>query len=447
MKHALRSLFTLPILGVFALAVAVRVLYNMTAASQYSPEHDSATYQTIAYSILRDHCYCLLPHLPTVDRAPLWPALIALVYGLLGDHDLKVRLLLCVIGSLTCVLVYCFSRDLFGKRPALFAGLLAAIYPYLYMYDGWLYSESLYTFLLLAFCYTIFRIQRKPHWSLMLLSGILLALLSLTRPNGLVVLALFIAWALFLAWRKLLSWHTTFQSIIIITVVSVLLIAPWTIRNYQATGAFVPIAVGDGKVLIGSYNDMIIQRPQYLASWVKPWESRPSVYHQFPDNCSGSCEVAREEAYKLDAKHWVQSHLNEMPRLLALHFINLWQIDTQEADLAINRFPTQRSSQIVVLTLRILTPIVFLLAAMGLFITRKRWPELLFFYLIILVTIAQSVYFYGMARFRAPLEPMLLILCAGTIYWLLKKLHRSEPQTEKLPIIKNDRSPLPVSLR
>ncbi len=446
MKQTLRSLFTLPILLVFGLAVVVRVLYNIIVAAEYYPDHDSLTYQTIAYNILREHCYCLLPHLPTVDRAPLWPAIIAAVYGTLGDQDRKVRLLLCVIGAITCVLIYCFARDLFGKRAAIFAGLLAAVYPYLYIYDGWLYSESVYTCLLLAFCYTIYRIQRKPHWSLMLLSGVLLVLLSLTRPNGLLILALFLAWALFLGWRKLMAWHTVLQSTLIITGVTILLLAPWTMRNYLVTRTFVPIAVGDGKVLIGSYNDMIIQRPEYLASWVKPWESRPSVYHLFPDNCAGACEVTREDAYKLDAEHWVKTHLNEMPRLLTLHFINLWQIDTQEADLAINRFSYQRSSQLVVFMMRILTPLVFLLAAIGLFATRKRWPELLFFYLLIAVTIAESVYFYGMARFRAPIEPLLIILSAGTICWVLKKFQKRADQGEEQSNMKADRN-LSVSHR
>jgi 4-amino-4-deoxy-L-arabinose transferase-like glycosyltransferase len=421
MKQALRSVCTLPIMVVFGLAVMVRFIYNVTVAAEYYPDHDSLTYQTIAYSILKDHCYCLLPHLSTVDRAPLWPAIIAVVYALLGDQDRKVRFLLCVVGAITCVLIYCFARDLFGRRVGLFSGLLAAVYPYLYMYDGWLYSESVYTCLLLAFCYTIYRMQRKAHWGLMVLGGVLLALLSLTRPNGLIILVLFLMWA----------WRVVVQSALIITGVTLVLIAPWTARNYVVTGTFVPIAVGDGKVLIGAYNDMIIDRPDYLASWVKPWESRPSVYHEFPDNCARGCEVAREQAYKLDAEHWVQTHLNQMPRLLALHFVNLWQIDTQEADLAINRFPHQRSSMAVVFMMHVITPVVFLLAAIGVFVARKRWPELLFFYLIILVTIAQSVYFYGMARFRAPMEPMLIILSAATVWWIQKRFRKQEITEEE----------------
>jgi hypothetical protein len=167
------------------------------------------------------------------------------------------------------------------------------------------------------------------------------------------------------------------------------------------------------------------------------------VYHQFPDNCARDCEVAREQAYKLDAEHWVTTHLNQMPRLFALHFVNLWQIDTQEADLAINRFPHQRSSMAVVFMMHVITPVVFLFAAIGIFAARKRWPELLFFYLIILVTIVQSVYFYGMARFRAPIEPMLIILSVGVIWWIQERFRkRANTEEEQSQAVKRDLSVL-----
>jgi hypothetical protein len=57
MKQALRSVCTLPVMAVFGLAVMIRLLYNLTVAAEYYPDHDSLTYQTIAYSILKDHCY------------------------------------------------------------------------------------------------------------------------------------------------------------------------------------------------------------------------------------------------------------------------------------------------------------------------------------------------------------------------------------------------------
>lgn len=424
----------LPFISVFGLALCVRIVYNVVVAKDYYPLHDSYVYQTIAFNILHEHCYCLLPHLPTVDRAPLWPAMIAVIYAALGPHDHSVRLFLCFVGAATCALVYIFARDLFGKRIALFAGLLAAIYPFLYIYDGWLYSESVYIFLLLAFCYSLYRLQRRPTWKWMLVSGILLGLASLERPNGLIILASFLAWAVIIGRAKVLSWPAVAKSAIIVGLVSTLLFIPWTLRNYEVTHSLVPVAVGNGKVMLGAYNDMILARPYYYGVWIIPTESTPAIAAQFPANCSGPCEVTRDATYQQDAIQWIKGHSNDIPLLLRLHFTNLWSITTQEADLPINRFPDRMSSRLVMDMMEVITPIVFALAALGLFLTRKRWRELLFIYLMIAITVIQALVFYGIPRFRAPIEPMLILLAAGALWGigqLLERRRKRKAVTEK----------------
>src|SRR5689334_12560773 len=398
---------------VFLAAFLVRLVYNVTVARGYYPQHDSLTYQTIAYNLLNEHCYCLLPHQPTVDRAPLWPAIIAVIYGTLGPHDFFVRGFLCILGSGTCVLIYCFARDLFGQRVGMIAGLAATIYPFLYIYDGWLYTESLYTFLLLAFSYVLYHCQRKPQTRLMLLSGVLLGALALTRPNGLFLLGLFMVWAIASGSSKTLSWSVIKKWVGIVVLVILLIVAPWTVRNYVQTREFVPVAIGDGKVFLGAYNDMILQIPYFLGIWIIPRISVPEVDKQFPTDCAGECEVQRDRMYRHYAWQWIQSHRGQMPYLLLLHAENTWQTTTQEADLAINRFQERSSAQLVVWMMKAMTPLIFGLAASGLAATWRRWREWLFIYLLFVLMILQNIVYYGIPRFRAPLEPMLLLFGAG----------------------------------
>jgi hypothetical protein len=86
----------------------------------------------------------------------------------------------------------------------------------------------------------------------------------------------------------------------------------------------------------------------------------------------------------------------------------------------------------VVMMMQIMTPILFALAALGLIVTlRKRWRELLFFYLIIALTIAQCIVLYGIPRFRAPIEPMLIILGAGTVWWLTTLRKKRVPSEQR----------------
>lgn len=415
----------LPAVGIFCLAMLVRVIYNNTVAFQYYPLHDSLKYQILAHNLLAEHCFCVYPYISTVYRPPLWPFLMAGVSLLFGPGDYVARISLSVIGSGTCVLIYLFARDLFGWRIGVLAGIAASVYPELYIYDGWLYTESLYIFLLFAVCYGLYRLQRSPtkNWRLWITCGILLGLLSLTRPNGIIVIGLFIVWAIIMAWQKLFSWRVTTRGVLTTTLMALALIAPWTVRNYLVSHTFIPVATGDGTVLLGAYNDDTLNHTTYQGgpkgTWINPLESRPDISHAFPiSTCTPQCEVTREETYKDGAVQWIQNHTSIMPHLLKLHFLNMWQPDTYEADLPTVRFPQAQFTQLVISMMKTFPIYLFILAAFGFAVTWWRWSELLFIYFMIVLTIALNIFYYGIPRFRAPIEPMLILLAAGAIWWV-----------------------------
>ncbi len=414
----------LPAILLFGLALLIRVLYNVTVASAYFPQYDSLAYQSIGFNLIDEHCFCLHPYITTVYRPPLWPFLIAGISLIFGRADIYDRLFFCALGASTCVLIYLFARDLFGKRVALVAGLIACIYPALYLYDGWLYTESLYTFLLTAICYCMLRIQRSSgqRRRLWLLCAVMIVLLSLTRPNGILVLALAICWTIFLTWRKLLH-SRALANVALATLVAVLLLVPWTVRNYLVSHSFLPVATGDGTVLLGAYNDQTLTQPGNLGSWLNPLHTNAQdakILQPFPlYTCNAVCEIKREDVSKIAAEQWIKAHLSDLPTLLAYHLRNFWTPYTREADLPMERFPALLSSQIVH-EMSVSFPIpILLLAALGLVVTLRRfWRELLFAYLIILSTLGEALVYYGSSRFRAPIEPLLVILAAWALWWL-----------------------------
>ena len=429
----------LPILGIFFLALAVRVLYNLTVGKNYVAGYDAQAYEKIAFNIVREHCFCLNPHMPTVGRAPLWPAIIAAFDILLGPSNLYVRLFLCLVGSGTCVLVYLFAREVFNKQIALLAGILASIYPGLFIYDGWLYSESLYTFLLLAFCYTLLLLQQTGKYRWAIASGIILGLFSLTRPNGLLILGLVFLWGIIFVQKKILCWRVVATSIAIICLIALMIVTPWTIRNYQTTHRFVPVATGDGFVVLGAYNDMIFDNTPFRGMWIRPSLTHPEIVRHYL-GCQRECEVRQNSDYEHYAWLWVQSHMSEMPYLLSLHFLAMWTPATPEADLPMNQFPSRHSSQIVVGMIQTMSIPVFILAAFGLVVTwRRKWRQLMFIYLVIGLTIGECLIFYGSSRFRAPIEPMLVILLSGGIWWVFFKITNARKKSTM------DSTEMPVS--
>ena len=324
--------------------------------------------------------------------------------------------------------MYFFVRDLFSWRIGVLAGVFAAIYPELYIYDGWLYTESLYIFLLFAICYALYRLQLTPerNWRNWIICGVLLGLLSLTRPNGIIVIGLFVIWCFIMVWQKFLSLRVTIRGVLVAIMIAIVLIGPWTARNYVVSHSFIPVATGDGTVLLGAYNNEVLIKSTYpggpKGTWINPLVSSPDIVRPFPlHTCAPPCEVAREAAFKDAAIQWIQSNIKVMPYLLKLHFINMWQPDTYEADLPIVRFAQQPSTQFVVHMMKTWPIYLFILATLGLAVTLWRWRELLFIYFMIILTVAQNIFYYGSARLRAPIEPMLILLAAGFIWWVTHK--------------------------
>jgi 4-amino-4-deoxy-L-arabinose transferase-like glycosyltransferase len=408
-------------IGIFCLALLVAVVYNLTVARQYFPLHDSLTYQTIAFNLLDKHCFCWTQGV-TISRAPLWPFLIAGFSLVVGRADIFDRLFLCIVNAGTCVFIYLLARDLFGKRIGLIAGLFACFYPALYIYTGWLYTEALFTFFQTAIGYCIFRIQRSSgrDWRLWVICGVLLCLLSLTRPNGLLVIGLVVVWAAILVWRGVLP-RNTLLGAVLCAAVACALIAPWTIRNYVvSSGGFVPVAGGDGTVLRGAYNNIIMTNKAFLGTWYSPGNTEPPVGPPPPPGpCTARCEVIVQQDEIAAAVKWVKSHLNEIPLLMFYHVRNFLTPYTHEADMPMDRFSRQLSSRLVHKMSQAFPIPVLLLSALGLVVTlRKYWQQLLFAYLVILGTVADILVFYGNSRFRSPIEPLLILLAAGAIWWL-----------------------------
>ncbi|GCE28870.1 hypothetical protein KDA_43540 [Dictyobacter alpinus] len=412
-------------IGVFVLAVVVRLAYNLVNAHGYVATYDAGIYEHIARNLIDNHCYCVHGQFASVSRAPLWPWIIAALYVVGGKDPLLPRLFYCALGAGTCLLIYYFARDLFGRRIAAVCGCLAALYTGLFLYDGWLYTESLYTFCLLGFTYALFRVQyvknfsqtverheqvdmlkRVLHMRWLMAAGCFLAAAILTRPNGSGLFAVLGLWMLLLPILKLQSWRVSLRRTVLIALLAFLLVIPWTYRNYLVTQQLVLVATGMGEVLDGAYNDkVLIGDPNQRGFWTPPDDSR--IHDEI------NYTLADDKQQTARALDWMWTHLAELPTIFCLHFINMWKPYTYSHGLPLEQFPARLSSKILLILIPIQTWPTYLLAAVGLFLTWRRYKKpLLMLYLVLGFTILQNVIFYSTMRFRFPIEP-LLIICAG----------------------------------
>lgn len=415
------------LIWVFLIAVTLRVTYNLTVARAYVPIADAAEYVGLAQHLLHWGCYCeLAPGTPTTYRPPGFPMFLSAVFALVGEDTLKARLALSVVGAITCLLASEMARDLFGRRTAVVAGLIAATYPQLFIYDAWLYSESLATCLFAASCLTTMRVLQRPVGWRWLAAGTLVGMTALVRPNGIYGLFAVVIWAAVVLWRRQVSPKQTVLAVGLLALGCVVILAPWTIRNFVVTdGAFVPLSSGGGIVLAGAYSDAAYEMPGFRGNWVNPANNHymdaegqrlAAIYYINGRSfrCWGPCEVTRDHAYTQEALSWIRTNLQLLPRLLILREQWFWRPapSSAEAGMPILRpfadgYPT----------------IVLLLGLPGLLALFLRRPppgaEALIFCIFGATVIAGGLIFYGSPRMRSSLEPFLVVLAAGAlVYWI-----------------------------
>ena len=405
---------------VFTLALLVRVIYNLTVARGYVPLHDAAQYDFLGHNLLRWHCYCLYaPGHPSTERSPLYPLFLAAVYLVSGYNSLHARLALSVVGSITCVLTAAIARDLFGRRAGLLAGLIAATYSQLFIFDAWMYSESFAICLFTACCFVVMRVVRRPvgwHW---LLAGGLLGLVALARPNGIYAWIAVAVWAIVAVRTRMVSLRRGALGVALFTLGCAIVLAPWTLRNYIVTGgAFAPFTTGGGEVIAGAYNDGAYSFPEYQGGWVNALliPSEAPVFKAFPADCWGPCEVRRNGAGTQLGLHWLATHLRDMPRLLVYRMRQLWTPASPPGEAGM---PIWRPFAVLYPTL------VLLLAAVGASALLRRWREPIARDALVPVTFAATVVagaliFYGSPRMRSPMEPLLVVAATGGILWLTR---------------------------
>jgi hypothetical protein len=201
-----------------------------------------------------------LTYEPAVSRAPLYPLFLAGVYSVFGRHEARptpdgwrtnfdrVRLVQCVLDTVTCLLVFLMARGVFPAPvwPAIVAAALYAVCPYNIFDSRALLTESLASFLVAASTLvSVLALRRaKPLWRLLAGGGWGLA--ALCRPELLPV-GVIVAGFLFLVNAG--AWRIAGESLIAVVMGVVLVVAPWVLRNLVAIGQPVLTVGGLGYAL------------------------------------------------------------------------------------------------------------------------------------------------------------------------------------------------------
>jgi len=234
-----RQIYT--ILGII---VTIKVLYGILFLSLLDINPGEEFYDEIAKNLLSGKGYTHNPEEgPNLARPPVYTLFLAGSYWAFGETNWPILLFQMGMDALTCLLVYRIASEIFGEGVGRLSAWGAAAYPFFTYYALRILSESLFTLLLALFVLLATRINLgSPKTKDFFLLGLVGGVTTLCKTSFLMFP--FLAATGFIlknkARRKV--WFDAF--VFILTMLSV--IAPWTIRNYQATGEFLLVGAGGG---------------------------------------------------------------------------------------------------------------------------------------------------------------------------------------------------------
>ncbi len=255
------KLATLAVLIVVTAAgLGLRVGYAIDQPSP--PPPDAGAYARIAESLYRDGSFDARPPgtedeiQPASSYAPGLPLFVAGVYWLSGGAHLTLALtLLALLSGAAIPMTFLLGKRMAGPVAGLIGATALAAYPALLEYQGMLLTEPLAAFLLSAALVALLHAADRPSPPRWLGGGALLGALSLVRPEYLALAVLLpLAWLIREGLRGQLRRSAALAGVSLFGTIVVL--APWTIRNAIVLDQAVPLSTGGGKALyIGTYLD------------------------------------------------------------------------------------------------------------------------------------------------------------------------------------------------
>lgn len=224
----------------FILALLPRVI--SAVLSDQVLRGDEIDYSQLAIRILEGKPYQSdFPLGFTNARAPLYPLFISIIYLFTNQSVFAVKLVQAMLGAFTCIIVFLIAEDIFKDRRVSFgAGLIWAIYPPSVFMVRALISETFFTFLLALAILFLLKGHNRPCLKHNFFSGLFLGLAVLTKPVILAFVPFLVLWL-------------RFKRAVVVMFFMILVIMPWTIRNYLVFKEFVLISTTGGLTFYG-YN-------------------------------------------------------------------------------------------------------------------------------------------------------------------------------------------------
>lgn len=202
---------------------------------------DQGGYQQLGAAMARSGEFTRFPEspifIPEVLRTPGYPAFVAVIYRVFGEHTLPVAIAQALVFALICLIVYGIARRVTNERVATLAAVMTALFPPLPYYGALVLTEVWTTFMMVLACLVCLRAIQHDRFRDFILAGVLFSATTIVRP-AFVLLPFGLAIAMPLLVPSERSRRRRLGQWAAFAVAAAVTLVPWFTYNYVYLGRF-----------------------------------------------------------------------------------------------------------------------------------------------------------------------------------------------------------------
>ena len=399
-------------------AVLIRIpvaLYMGDQVTELPGIQDQVSYDALARSLLEGRGYSFTENwypftqanTPTSHWSFIYPLYLAGVYVVTGYHPLAARLIQGAVGgALLCFLVYRIGRKVVNEDTGLVGAGLAAVYGYFIYYNVALMTETYFIVLVLLSLYLSLELKEKPTLTRWIGLGFTLGLACLLRQTVLLFVPFLLFWLFLELKGRGIRWLYFALPIAMI----LLMVTPWTIRNYLVYREFLLLNSNAGYALFASNN------PNLGSDW-----NNENVVVPVPKDLKGQNEAKLDRALTKKGLEFIFADPERYLWLTldkTLEFFWFWPSNDSSRISNLNR----------VLSFGLYLPFMLF----GLWLSFSRWRSFVILYLFIFIHTAIHLLSWPAPRYRLTVDAISMVFAGMAV---LELARQSKSWRRKLPFI------------
>lgn len=405
----LLSIVTLAVVVKAALLFVLLPHFQSYSAQAYGVERFPDGYDRIAWNLVQGNGYRVFPDTSrTMLRSPGYVLLLSLIFAVFGTSLLAVQVVNVVFSVVAAVLTQVLAREAgLSRTTSTIAALVFFFHPGVLVAESRGGPEIMLTLCLVASVLLTVVALVRQKWPSFAMAGVVNGLAMLVKSSVAPVLPVLFLYRTWKTPDKLMR-SKIFAGMVICGFATVLIMAPWIVRNYRVSGEFIPtMTVGGLAAFQGAYfiqhldshreNVEIMEQAadeQVAIANAMGLKQKGRFFPQFP-------RVSDEVLFYRELGRRAMDGYKHDPRLILRGIVhNTWAF-----------WAGGRTLKVELLNAIVALPFLGL-SGIGLAVGIRKGLAVFQFFLITVAFIVPHLLILAMARYYIPIVPFVAILAA-----------------------------------